>query len=366
MDPTTTRTFLRALGVAKFGRARTGWVTCACPLAPWRHPDGSGKASFGLKTSANLGANLGAGLGTGLGAGPAVAKCFSCDFVGSPAELLYEMLGRNRLSPAGRPYDFPRALAILADESRTAATAIVTPTVKSIDEATYGDGEPADFVFPESWLAGFEPAHAGDAVHPYLAARGVPVRVASDLDLRFDAQRRRVCFPVRDVHGRLRGLHGRSIDAHAGPAHAGHDHAGLRYLMYTLADPNDPAVRRCNPDIWLGEAWVDPDRPVVVVESVFDLARVFQCYRNVMTPLTASLNAKKLARLAGIATLVPMFDADKAGALALATLARAHVLRGTAILPVQSIGGFKDPGAAPVEVVAGILAKYVALDPILE
>lgn len=351
MNPTAARSFLHALGVTTFGRARTGWVVCACPLGPWRHQDGSGKASFGLKTSA------------GLGGGPALAKCFSCDFVGTPAELLYEMLGRNRLSPSGKRYDFAGALAILADQSASAsasgaaaqaaaAVAMVSPGLKSIDEATWG--APAELVFPESWLARFEPAYAAAGeVHPYLAGRGVPWRVARDLDLRFDTGRGRVCFPVRDGHGRLRGLHGRSI----------RDDVGLRYLMYTLPDPRDPAVRRCNPDVWLGEAWVDPDRPVVVVESVFDLARVYQCYRNVIAPLSASLNARKLARLAGIATLVPMFDADKAGAQALARLTRA--LRGTAIVPVQSIGGHEDPGAAPVEAVAGILARYVALDPIL-
>ena len=46
MNPTAARSFLHALGVTTFGRARTGWVVCACPLGPWRHQDGSGKASF--------------------------------------------------------------------------------------------------------------------------------------------------------------------------------------------------------------------------------------------------------------------------------------------------------------------------------
>ncbi len=166
--------------LSSFGRARTGWVVCACPLGPWRHQDGSGKASFGLKTSA------------GLGGGPALAKCFSCDFVGTPAELLYEMLGRNRLSPSGKRYDFAGALAILADQSASAsasgaaaqaaaAVAMVSPGLKSIDEATWG--APAELVFPESWLARFEPAYAAAGeVHPYLAGRGVPWRVARDLE----------------------------------------------------------------------------------------------------------------------------------------------------------------------------------------
>jgi hypothetical protein len=35
-------------------------------------------------------------------------------------------------------------------------------------------------------------------------------------------------------------------------------------------------------------------------------------------------------------------------------------------IPVQSIGGFKDAGAAPIDIVAGALAKDVARDPVLE
>jgi hypothetical protein len=327
MDAAATRDFLRALGVARFG-GRSGWVTCACPIE-WNHGDGSGKASFGVKT----------------GNGPIIVKCFSCDFHGTPADLVYEILGRNKVSPSGKPYAFAKALAILAANPSD----LLEGGLQSIDEATWG-AKP-DFIFPDAWLAGFEVAYDEQTVHPYLAGRQVPCRVAHDLDLRFDPFRSRVCFPVRDFHGRLRGLHGRTI----------YDHVGLRYLMYTLEDEHGD--KRCSPDVWLGEQWVDPERPVVVVESVFDLARVYQAYRNVITPLMASLNARKLARLAGIRTLVPMFDADKAGALAVEKLKKS--LKGTAIIPVQSIGGYKDPGAAPIEIVAGILKHYVELDPIL-
>lgn len=328
MDSATTRDFLRCLSVTRFG-GRTGWVTGACPLGPWAHGDGSGRASFGMKT----------------GTGPIFVKCFSCGYHGTPAELVYEIVGRNRLSPSGKPYAFARALAILAANP----SSLLEDGIPSLDEATWG--APAETVFPESWLAEFEPAHAEGRVHPYLQGRHVPYAVARALDLRFDPMRARICFPVRDVHGRLRGLHGRSI----------YDHVRLRYLMYTLEDEH--GEKRCSPDVWLGEAWVDPERPVVVVESVFDLVPVYQCYRNVMTPLMASLNARKLARLAGIRTVVPMFDADRAGALALETLKKG--LGRTALVPIQSIGGFKDPGAAGVAVVAEILRHYVELDPIL-
>lgn len=273
MNLDTAKSFLRCLGLAAAETRRSGWVTGACPLGPWRHRDGSGRGSFGLKLESGL------------------CNCFSCQWHGTAFDLLYEMRHLERQRASGRRLDFKAALALLATGSPAAGH---TP---SLDERTWGQRE--DFVFPESWLAEFEPAFADGEVHPYLAARRVPYDVARALDLRFDPLRQRLCFPVRDHHGRLRGLHGRTI----------HDHVTLRYLMYTLDG-------RCSPEVWLGESWADPERPLVVVESVFDLARVYEVWPNVVCPLTASLGPTKIARLRGVKTILPMFDRDAAGARA--------------------------------------------------
>lgn len=276
MNLDAAKSFLRCLGLAAAETRRSGWVTGACPLGAWRHRDGSGRGSFGLKLQDGL------------------CNCFSCQWHGTAFDLLYEMRHLERQRPSGRRPDFKAALALLAG-----APAPHTPSLPSLDERTWGQRE--DFVFPESWLAEFEPAYADGEVHPYLAARRVPYDVARALDLRFDPMRQRVCFPVRDYHGRLRGLHGRAIHDRVA-----HDHVALRYLMYTLDG-------RCSPEVWLGEAWADPDRPLVVVESVFDLARVYEVWRNVVCPLTASLGPAKIARLRGVKTILPMFDRDAAG-----------------------------------------------------
>lgn len=315
MNLDTATTFLRCLGLAAPNTGRSGWVTGACPLGPWRHRDGSGRGSFGLKLASGL------------------CTCFSCHWHGVPFDLLHEMRHLERQRPSGRRLDFKGALAVLASESPAAAPA------PSLDERTWGQRE--EVVFPESWLAEFEPAYAGDEVHPYLAARRVPAHVAAALDLRFDPLRQRLCFPVRDHHGRLRGLHGRTV----------HEHVALRYLMYTRDG-------RCSPEVWLGESWADPERPLVVVESVFDLARVYEVWPNVVCPLTASLGPAKIARLSGVRTILPMFDRDAAGHRARDRLMRA--LPGVRFLPVELPYDGCDPADLAAAEVRALLAGPLA------
>ncbi|WP_020696489.1 hypothetical protein [Reyranella massiliensis] len=317
MNLDTGKAFLRCLGLAAVETRRTGWLTGACPLGPWRHRDGSGRGSFGLKLASGL------------------CTCFSCHWHGVPFDLLYEMRHLERQRASGRRLDFKGALAVLAAGSPASAPA----PAPSLDERTWGQRE--DFVFPESWLAEFEPAFADGEVHPYLAARRVPYEVAAALDLRFDPLRQRLCFPVRDYHGRLRGLHGRTV----------HEHVTLRYLMYTLDG-------RCSPEVWLGEAWADPERPLVVVESVFDLARVYEVWPNVVCPLTASLGAAKIARLSGVRTILPMFDRDAAGHRARDRLMRA--LPGVRFLPVELPHENCDPADLTAAEVRALLAGPLA------
>ena len=323
MNLDTATSFLRCLGLAAPQTGRSGWVTGACPLGPWRHRDGSGRGSFGLKLASGL------------------CTCFSCHWHGVPFDLLYEMRHLERQRASGRRLDFKGALAVLAAGSPGTAPA----PAPSLDERTWGQRE--DCVFPEAWLAEFEPAfaqgEAGGEVHPYLAARRVSYEVARALDLRFDPLRQRLCFPVRDYHGRLRGLHGRTV----------HEHVTLRYLMYTLDG-------RCSSEVWLGEAWADPERPLVVVESVFDLARVFEVWRNVVCPLTASLGPAKIARLRGVRTILPMFDRDAAGDRARDRLMRA--LPETRFHPIGLPRQGCDPADLSTAEVRALLAGLVAQD----
>ena len=143
-----------------------------------------------------------------------------------------------------------------------------------------------------------EPAWAGDGetVHPYLETRSVTAQIAQALNICWDDYRKRIVFPIRDFKGRLRGLHGRTV----------HDHVEPVYRMY-------PYENKTNPHVWLGEPWVDFEKPVLMVESVFDLARAYPVYPNIVSPLRASLSKVQLERMKGARTVITLFDGDKAG-----------------------------------------------------
>jgi hypothetical protein len=327
-----TKAFLRCLGITHFDK-RTGWVTSACPLRPWKHQDGSGKWSFGVKTGAKT-----------------LCKCLSCDYTGTPHDLVFDLLYWNRQAPNGQQYRLIEALKIAIENPDE-----VFDPLKSVDEQTYGVSK--DFVFPEDWLKEFDHAFYNGQVHPYLLSRKggpVPYDVAVMLDLRFDITRQRICFPVRDFKGQLRGLHGRSI----------YEGSDLPYYAYGCPGPEigengKPIEVRC-PDIWLGEHYVDPELPIVLAESVFDLARVFQVYRNVMTPLYANPSISKIKRLAGAKYIVTLFDNDKAGKLGRAKIE--SNLPGVTFLHLDVPVEFGDAGATPVKAMADLLAPYVNLD----
>lgn len=288
------RAWLRLLGLKALGRRRQ-WVVSRCPLAPWRHQTGRDrKPSFGIAE----------------GPGESRTHCFACHFSGRQGALLAELQMR------GAEVDLGQAWAMV--EAAEAGAPL-----------TLGDGdfesaflfEPEEHPFPEEMREALEPAYARvrrkgkvlGRVHPYLRRRRVPYSVAKRMDLRYDPWRLRLVFPVRDWRGVLMGLHGRITylppddDPHPPPV----------YLMYPCQD-------QTNPHVWLGEHWTDPEQPVVVAESVFDLARVIEAgFHNAISPLTADLSAAKLARIESLQDVVTIFDEDQAGRYARGKLDRA-------------------------------------------
>jgi DNA primase len=209
--------------------------------------------------------------------------CFSCHYGGTQISLLYE------LSKVGFEFDFAQALRAVSLEGP-------------------GDFEDFDFSydelrnvqevepFPEWYVDNFEKAYFEGRVHPYLELeREVPYEFAEKWDLRYDPHRHRICFPIRDYHGKLTGVHGRAIGDQE-----------PRYLVYTHET-------RSNPNVWLGEHLVDRNEPVVFVESVFDLARVWEVYENVMSPLRSGINAAQLSRVRWARNVICFFDNDEAG-----------------------------------------------------
>ncbi len=282
--------WLIALGSKAEESSISDWIHGACPFAHWNHESGvDSNPSFGVQ----------------LGPGESKTYCLACGASGKQYEIML------KLQHLGLEFDFHTAAELVyAAEDGEPLTELPEPYEKQFDEKA------SPHLYPE-WLAeAFEPAYfktvhtygggkeyTDRAVHPYLAGRGMPFEIAEKLNMRYDPHRLRVLFPVLDWRGRLRGLHGRAVCL---PCGGDPWESKLPYKMYSYEN-------QTNAHIWLGEQWADADTPLVVAESVFDLARVLEIYPNVVSPLTATLSAVKIARLRKASRVITIFDSDKAG-----------------------------------------------------
>lgn len=313
--------FLACLGESAYDGGE--WVNTHCPLAPWRHQKGYDRTpSFGIK----------------VGPGDSHVYCFGCQFSGSQTELLLVLKGLVRGTEHGM--DLRKAMRLVLD----AEEGIENLELDWTDET---EKPRSDYVFPESWLRSFLLAYDEEGVHPYLEERGVPWEVAENLKLRFMAKDERICFPVRNWKGQLVGLHGRTTLEGVEPKYKMITHRGHK-----------------NPMAWLGEHYVDPEIPVVLAESVFDLARVYQVYRNVMCPLTASMGQSKLERIARLDHVVTFFDPDQAGDVARRKVRR--WLEGSSVVEhCVNNEDLRDPADLDVDEVADLLEEFVDLDQVI-
>jgi hypothetical protein len=320
--------FLQLLGAkVPAEQSRTGWVVASCPLAPWRHESGLDRhPSFAIRQEP----------------GDAFCNCFSCGYHGRQSDLLLELRHLNKRTPVGS-FAFGQAMQLVTEaEDGLDGIDLDTP---DIEEVLFGKKR-QPHVFPESWLASFPPWHEVADARTYLQQRSVSLAAADMLELRADTRERRVCFPVRDFKGRLRGLHGRAIDAGTEP----------RYRMYTWHGRNSPLV-------WLGESWVDLERPIVVVEGPFDLLSVYRCYRNVVSPLFANPSLAKMRRMADALEWVTLFDRGKGGDLGRARVSRK--LPGQLVRHLRPPVHRKDPGEMTIEEINALLQDHVQIGSII-
>ena len=311
--------FLQALG-SKVVHHSEKFAQGPCPLAHWRHAKGVDKhPSFGV------------GRGT-----LNVAKCFTCGFTGTAGELVWRVRAADKATPSGKKFQFAAALELL--ETQLAEEPLFgEPDELSLDEHFMSPPKDAVVVFPEHLLDAMEDAWTETEVHPYLASRAVDCNTARRLDLRWDAHEQRIVFPIRDLFGRLCGLHGRCV----------HE-SDLPYRVYRWHHHSNAMVA-------LGEHWLDYDKTLVMVESVFDLAAVYPVWPNVVCPRTANFPDALLRRLDGVQRIVTMFDNDAAG-----DVARRHVetMKGVSVSHV-STAPYKDPGKMPQNEIEALLSDLV-------
>jgi hypothetical protein len=318
-----TRKFLELLNVkVPAAQQRSGWTIASCPLAPWKHDGGTDKKpAFACKDEP----------------GDARMNCFACAWHGSMSDLLEEM---HYLNTKEMHVDPPWAqLRAMVDASEAAVSlSFDHPTMEELLVSPKGV-----HVFPTWWLESFPPVWDMKPAMHYLVSRGVDLKTIAFLDLRYDSQQKRICFPVRDFNGDLVGLHGRAIMEDTEP----------RYRMYTQAKQN-------NPICWLGESWVDLNRPILVVEGPFDVASCLRVYPNTVSPLFASPGHAKVRRMADALEWVTLLDAGKGGDAGRKKIG--HAIGQTHLLTHAKLPkGVKDPGVATEEELRGVLADLLPL-----
>lgn len=318
MDIDQIRRWLAFLGETHL-EVSADWVNTHCPLASWTHDSGTDrKPSFGVQ----------------VGPGESKIYCFTCgEGRGLQTDLLLRLA--SYLKGEVHSLDLRQAMDMITEVEEGGSLEL------HFEEE---EEDEADLVFPEEWLRQFEPAYMNGMVHPYLETRSVPYSVAAALDLRYMVGEDRICFPVRNFDGQLVGLHGRAVAPSTRPP-------------YRVIKCNGKKNMRA----WLGEDWLDQHRRVVFAESVFDLARVYQVYRNVICPLSATMSRKKVMRVSICMDIVTMFDQGMAGAQARRKVS--EVLEGHAVVHV--VPAKKDPGDMTPKQVAEQLEGLVDLDEFL-
>lgn len=277
MNNTQIKKFCKALRVQTSSDKTKGWVQAPCPLARYTHQSGKdSNPSFGIEIKNGR---------------SSTAHCFTCGFAGDLVELIIQL---RYLAGKNSGFDFKQALK-LAEADEQGGGMDLAYAEEEMEEA-----KDETWYFPQKWLDTFPDCENSEKGLLYCESkRDLPLWVIRDLDLKYDPVEKRVCFPIRDEEGALIGLHGRGVNKKVKPL----------YRMYTY-----PLKKgHNNPKYWYGEEWVDWNKPVVVVESVFDLASVYRVYRNVICPLTAEVSKQKIQRIQDALFLILMFDSDKPG-----------------------------------------------------
>lgn len=319
MNKENVRKFALCIGTKVESVSSAGWASCKCPLAPWTHDSGKdGNPSFAIKIEES---------------GESTFNCYTCKS-GDLLQLVQLLKGFGAKAPK---YKLADAVALVMAEDEADQNVVVVKDYEEVEATT------TFHPFKESWVYSFMPAKKSPAAMKYLSTRQISPAIIEALNLRFDTSKKTVCFPYRDFKNRLAGFRGRYINPAPGTS---------SYHMYKSHEGG------YNPQVWYGEEWVDLDRPVVMVESVFDLASVARVYDNVVAPLTVGMSMEKVKRMANALEIITLFDngvgGDKARKLIdkyLPKSSRVHLLPENA----------KDPGEMnELQVIAQLSAHIPA------
>lgn len=307
--------FLSALG-SHHPKQEGEWVQAECPAAFARHKGGhDSNPSFGINIVDD---------------GHSGYNCFACGLKGRDlSDLLIELHHEAKMHEY-TGIDFAKARQIAAQEDD-----IGYMPHEWEDVSTTKTFEP----WPEWYLDEFKPAWAHLPARAYLVDRHIGQHTAKALDLRYDKRRDMVCFPVRHRSGFLSGLRGRSI-------------VGKKYHDYVWNQNNNTSV------VLYGESWIDPLKPLVIVEGPFDLAAVYPHYHNVAALFMASINKRKMATIELAVSVLAMTDNDLAGEQVFWHLRDVMPDTQRIEMPVD----VKDPGEMTRDAIRAALEPFVKLE----
>jgi hypothetical protein len=298
--------------VRRAGRYLTG----SCPFAPYTHDGGTDShPSWGVAIEDD---------------GPSRHSCFTCGVHGSLYELVIELRRWVKTQGTQKALNFKKAMEVALQDNED--------TLLDDWDEENDDKVKVFTLFPEVWLQSFPVAYT----HPYLAQRGVPPELARAMDVRYDFQTSRVCFPIRDHYGRLAGMQGRDVTGKS----------DLRYLTYRYHG-------KVNPDVWLGEEVVNWDDVLILTEGPFDYARGRLVTDQMLASLTSALNDRKLERLSKAPMLVSLYDYGTGGNKAREHLSSWAVRHGKEIVHIVPDKEYGDLGATPVKEVEKLLVAFL-------
>jgi len=307
----------RILGTPKV-TIHNDWVLGKCAFAKFKHSGGvDNNPSFSIQLNDK---------------GVSRYHCFSCGSSGDVMGMAMELSDLCRTN-SYRGFDLKTLMLLCAEELDE-----VELTDATIPEYTHQTITPkVDYDFPDWWYSGFSKAMSSEVARAYLSTREITPEVVEELNLGWDAKQRRVVFPFYNSEGLLCGVNGRAVSPNT----------KLRYYQYQFEG-------KTNLHLWYGENWMDLDRPLIVTESVFDLASIKRVYSNVVAAFTCSFSKEKALRLGDAVEIITIFDAGEGG-----DRARDTIKKHLGSLVTKQITPESDAGDATDEWLLEVLRPHV-------
>lgn len=286
MDTSGIVDVLTSIGCSRI-RVRDGYVGACCPFAPWKHKDGVDRhPSFFVKIEEM---------------GSSCYHCFSCESKGLLSFMLKDLVGLGQDIPADLVTKVGKAEKSNQSGAGIAALNMFGFDVeKKLIQKTHA-------VWDEEEIAPYM-----GKTHRYVLDRGVSILTAKAFEIGYDADKKRVVFPIRRRDKKLVGAMTRSLDD-----------LGSRYLplfpfkkslfLYgedKLVDSGKLTYTEA------AVAGLPANSAVIVMEGMFDVMRCFDFgySYNVVGLMTSNMSKAQAATLREVGRPVYlMTDWDIAG-----------------------------------------------------